>query len=55
MWPTSAYLYVFVSLADSGKRQVMMSGFADSVAATWLTDETKAALNHYDYDEAKEK
>ncbi len=43
----------FVSLAESGKRQVMMSGFADSVAATWLTDETKAALDHYDHDVAK--
>jgi peptide/nickel transport system substrate-binding protein len=43
----------FVSLAESGKRQVMMSGFADSVAGTWLTDETKAALDHYDYDLAK--
>jgi peptide/nickel transport system substrate-binding protein len=42
----------FVSLAESGKRQVLMSGFADSVAETWLTDETKAALNHYDYDVA---
>jgi peptide/nickel transport system substrate-binding protein len=43
----------FVSLAESGKRQVLMSGFADSVAETWLTDETKAALDHYDYDLAK--
>ncbi|MCB8944238.1 MAG: ABC transporter substrate-binding protein [Ardenticatenaceae bacterium] len=43
----------FVSLAESGKRQVMMTGFADSVAGTWLTDETKAALDHYDYDVAK--
>ena len=43
----------FVSLGESGKRQVMMSGFADSVAGTWLTDETKAALNHYDVDLAK--
>jgi len=43
----------FVSLADSGKRQVLMSGFADSVAETWLTDETKAALDTYDYDVAK--
>ena len=43
----------FVSLAQSGKRQVMMSGFADSVADTWLTDETKAALDHYDFDPAK--
>ncbi len=43
----------YVSLADSGKRQVLMTGFADSVAEAWLTDETKAALNHYDYDEAK--
>lgn len=43
----------FVSLADSGKRQLLMTGFADSVADTWLTDDTKAALNHYDYDVAK--
>lgn len=43
----------FVSLGESGKRQVMMSGFADSVAGTWLTDETKAALNHYDHDVAR--
>ena len=43
----------FVSLAESGKRQVMMSGFADSVADVWLTDDTKAALNHYDFDIAK--
>ncbi|MCP4185056.1 MAG: ABC transporter substrate-binding protein, partial [Hyphomicrobiales bacterium] len=43
----------FISLAQSGKRQVMMSGFADSVAETWLTDDTKAALNHYDFDVAK--
>jgi peptide/nickel transport system substrate-binding protein len=42
----------FVSLADSGKRQVLMTGMADSVAESWLTDETKAALNHYDYDPA---
>ena len=42
----------FVSLADSGKRQVYMSGFADSVAEAWLTDDTMAALNHYDFNEA---
>ena len=40
----------FVSLAESGKRQVYMSGFADSVAEAWLTDDTMAALNHYDFD-----
>jgi peptide/nickel transport system substrate-binding protein len=39
----------FVSLAESGKRQVLMTGFADSVAETWLTDETKGALDHYDF------
>jgi peptide/nickel transport system substrate-binding protein len=43
----------FVSLGQSGKRQVLMTGFADSVAETWLTDDTKAALDHYDYDVAK--
>jgi peptide/nickel transport system substrate-binding protein len=43
----------FISLAESGKRQVMMTGFADSVAESWLTDETKAALNHYDFDPAR--
>ncbi|HFC11250.1 MAG TPA: ABC transporter substrate-binding protein [Anaerolineae bacterium] len=43
----------FIALGDSGKRQVLMSGFADSVAETWLTDETKAALNHYDFNRAK--
>ncbi|MCB0020852.1 MAG: hypothetical protein KDE09_23820, partial [Anaerolineales bacterium] len=42
----------FVSLAESGKRQVYMAGFADSVAEAWLTDDTMAALNHYDYNEA---
>jgi peptide/nickel transport system substrate-binding protein len=30
-----------------------MTGMADSVADSWLTDETKAALNHYDYDLAR--
>lgn len=42
----------FISLGESGKRQVLMSGFADSVADTWLTDDTKATLNHYDFSRA---
>lgn len=43
----------FVSLGESGKRQVLMSGFADSVADTWLTADTKSTLNHYDFNAAK--
>jgi peptide/nickel transport system substrate-binding protein len=39
----------FVSLADSGRRQLYMSGFSDNLVDNWLTEETKAALNKYDY------
>lgn len=43
----------FIALGESGKRQVLMSGFADSVAETWLSDDTKSTLNHYDFSRAK--
>ncbi|MCI0399401.1 MAG: ABC transporter substrate-binding protein [Chloroflexi bacterium] len=42
----------FISLADSGRRQLLMSGFSDNLAPGWLTEETTAALNHYDFDTA---
>ncbi len=43
----------FVSLAESGRRQVLMSGFSDNLAPNWLTDETRANLDHYDFDRDK--
>jgi peptide/nickel transport system substrate-binding protein len=43
----------FISLADSGRRQVNMTGFSDNLAANWLTEETLAQLNHYDFDVAR--
>lgn len=43
----------FVSLAESGRRQVLLSGFSDNMAPNWLSDDTQAALNHYDFDREK--
>lgn len=40
----------FISLGESGRRQVNMAGFSDNLVANWLTDETQAALNPYDFD-----
>jgi peptide/nickel transport system substrate-binding protein len=39
-----------VAMADSGKRQVSMSGFSDNLVPLWLTEETQAQLNAYEYD-----
>ena len=43
----------FVSLAESGRRQMWMTGFSDNLVDNWLTEDTKAALNQYDFDTAK--
>ncbi|MBX2999018.1 MAG: hypothetical protein KF893_10960 [Caldilineaceae bacterium] len=40
----------FISLGQSGRRQMYLSGFSDNLVANWLTDETQAALNQYDFD-----
>lgn len=40
----------FISLGQSGRRQMYMSGFSDNLVANWLTEETQAALNQYDFD-----
>ena len=42
----------FISLAESGRRQVYMSGFSDNLAPNWLTEETISQLNTYDFDPA---
>ncbi len=39
-----------VSLGESGKRQIFMSGLSDGLAANWLTEETKGDLNQYKFD-----
>ncbi len=39
----------FVSLADSGRRQMWMTGFSDNLVDIWLTEETKSQLNTYDF------
>jgi peptide/nickel transport system substrate-binding protein len=40
----------FVSLGESGRRQVYLSGFSDNLAPIWLTEETQNQLNQYDFD-----
>jgi peptide/nickel transport system substrate-binding protein len=40
----------FISLGESGRRQINMTGFSDNLVANWLTEETQAALNPYDFD-----
>jgi peptide/nickel transport system substrate-binding protein len=40
----------FISLGDSGRRQVNMAGFSDNLVANWLTEETQGQLNSYDFD-----
>ncbi|MCB0066615.1 MAG: hypothetical protein KDD77_05665, partial [Caldilineaceae bacterium] len=42
-----------VSLGDSGKAAINMSGFSDNLAANWLSEETVAKLNKYEFDRAK--
>ena len=42
----------FVSLAESGIANDCMCGFSDNLVPVWLSDETQAALNYYDYDTA---
>lgn len=42
----------FISLAESGRRQVNMTGFSDNLAANWLTEETLGQLNTYEFDVA---
>jgi len=42
----------FIALAESGRRQMWMTGFSDNLVENWLTDDTKAKLNQYDYDTA---
>jgi peptide/nickel transport system substrate-binding protein len=39
-----------VSLGQSGRRQMWMTGFSDNLVPNWLTDETKSKLNKYDFD-----
>ncbi len=41
-----------VAMAASGKRQVHMTGFSDNLVPLWLTEETQAALNQYEYNVA---
>jgi peptide/nickel transport system substrate-binding protein len=40
----------FVSLGQSGRRQVYMAGFSDNLVANWLTEETQSQLNEYAFD-----
>jgi peptide/nickel transport system substrate-binding protein len=40
----------FVSLGQSGRRQMYMTGFSDNLVANWLTEETQAELDQYDFD-----
>jgi peptide/nickel transport system substrate-binding protein len=42
-----------VSMAESAKPPQYMAGFSDNLAPLWLTDETKAALNPYEFDRDK--
>jgi peptide/nickel transport system substrate-binding protein len=42
-----------VALGDSAKPIVNMAGFSDNLAASWLTPDTTAKLNHYDQNLAK--
>lgn len=42
-----------VSMAASAKPSQYMDGFSDNLAPLWLTDETKAALNPYEFDRDK--
>lgn len=42
-----------VALGDSGRAAIDMSGFSDNLAANWLTEDTVAKLNKYEFDRAK--
>lgn len=43
----------FVSLAESGRRQVYMSGISDNLLPNWVAPEAIEQLNHYDFDREK--
>jgi len=42
-----------ISLGDSGKAAQNMAGFSDNLVPNWLTPETIAKLNKYEFDRAK--
>ena len=42
-----------VAMAESGVATKNMAGFSDNLAPLWLTEETTAALNSYEFDPAK--